>query len=240
MGFFDKVLSAASKARDVMEDVQKLGSQVERTVSTFAGNETVQPETAEPASATGSSPNGATGMIEEETVLQAATDNCRPVTNIIYDGDVNGQDYEITQSFLLRKEFHAFDSGAGEVDASYGYSPRLSEEDWCDWNIGDPYVAIVFFQAHYDIVKQYETNGTIPAGTTLAKVKHPLAVYKTTNVMQSDVHVCYHFHRGCDAQLYYQFEACYPVSQKGQEMERIVLEALQTMVDTYKEDKKPE
>lgn len=232
MGFFDKVLSAASKAKDVMEDVQKLGSQVERTVNTFSGNGSGNV----PAEV---SSEAASGVMETDAVIQAEKENCRQVTNVFYDGDENGQDYEITQSFLLKKEFHVFDSGAGEIDASYGYSPQLSEEEWCDWNIGDPYVAIGFNQSHYDIVKQYETNGTIPAGTTLAKVRHPLVLYKTTRIYENDMYVCYHFHRGCDAELYYQFEGRYSLSQKGQEMERIILSALQTMADTYKEEKKP-
>lgn len=235
MGFLDKVLGAANKAKDVMGDVQKLGNQVERTINTFSGTSPEPSATLKKAS----SPAAAAGVIEEDTFIQSATENCRPVTNDFYDGDDAGQEYLITQSFLLKKEFHLFDSGAGEIDASYGYSPELLEDAWCDWNIGDPYVAIGFNQSHYDIVKKYEADGTVSAGNTISRVQHSLAAYKTTRVDGNEIHVCYHFRRGCDTKLYYQFEGCYPSNQRGQELERVVLAALQTMVDTYKEERRP-
>lgn len=230
MGFLDQVLKTAGKAKNVLESLDDIATSAASTNHST----TQQHNTANQNGTVTFSPNTI-------TIVPPANANTREVSNVIYDTDANGTDYEITQYFQMVSSFHVFNAGAAEIDTAYAYTPDISDIDaYCEWEPNTPAVSICFDERAYKIVEQYEKNGTIPPECTLSKVNHQSISYKTTYKLQNCIYICYHFRRGFDTNLYYQFEGFFPESDKGTNIELQVLTALNEMACTYREEQKPE
>lgn len=231
MGFFDSIAKAVSKAAvDKAFDAVSDKAKELFNVQNEAENKT-------PVSAASSSPSH---DITSIAFCAPSADCAKEHSSTIYDCDESGTEYEITQSFKLPNDFYEFSSGAGEIDCSFVYDPQFDESTpYSEWNPGDAAVMIGFENKHYEIVKAYENskpyNGKIYKVSGSDKIS-----YKTEFELRGEKYVAYHFRRGFDTKLYYQFGVQYGRQHCGTDVEKKALEALDLMAATYTETKKPE
>lgn len=221
MGFFDNVLKAVNKAKDFVEDIQDKANEA-------YASKPAQAESAEKATFT-------------PEIIQIMTPtgiDARECKTTFFDCDDNNNDLEIDVTMEIDRRFHEFDSGAGEIDVSYVYSPDMTDDNvYADWEVGTPYILMGFEQQHYNILKAYREGKALPTGTTLQKVEgNSRILFKTTLTRSGEKYVAYHFIRGCAGEeLLYHFEACYPTDYAGTPLEETILKALDMMALTYKE-----
>lgn len=176
------------------------------------------------------------------TPVSTETINFRPVsyeesydaTNTIYDCEEDGTDYEVTQSFKMLNDFVEFDSGAGEIDCSFVFSPSGNGE----YSSDKPVIAIGFSQRDYEMIMGYKNSGKIPNGATITKLENCVAEYKTEYVKNERYIVAYHFFKAGFSSIYSQMYVEMPVYLKKSMQSSIALKALEQMVSTYKEEKK--
>lgn len=230
MGFFDSIAKAVSKAAvdKAFDTVSDKAKELFNVPNASKSNE--------PQSASSSSSQN----IGSVTFSAPSAADAKEHSSTIYDCDESGKEYEITQSFKLPCGFYEFSSGAGEVDCSYVYDPSFDESTpYSEWNPGDAAVMIGFENKHYEIVKAYENskpyNGKIYKVSGSDKIS-----YKTEFEFSGEKYVAYHFRRGFDTNLYYQFCVQYGKQHCGTDVEKKALEALALMAATYTETKKPE
>lgn len=221
MGFLDNVLKVANIAKTVVDEINQVQNQNDtaptENTSNNAAQESFVPKTI--------------------TLTSQGIAGSKELSNVVYDTEEE-KEYEVEQLYQIAPDFYQFHSGAGEVDVVYAYVPGLKEDDNFEWNSSIPYLAIMFDQRAYDIVKKYKTTNTIREGVTLDKVQHPTMVYKTSYIQSDGKYVFYHFYRFSD-DLNYQIAAFIPNGVRNTETETKILAALDLMADTYRENRKP-
>lgn len=221
MGFLDNVFKVANIAKTVVDEINQVQNQ--------SGN----------VSAENNNSSAAQENFVPKTITLTSQDiaGSKELSNVIYDNEEE-KEYEVEQLYRVAPDFYQFSSGAGEIDVVYAYVPGLKEEDYFEWNSSMPYIAIMFDQRAYDIVKKYETTNTVREGATLEKVQHPTMVYRTSYIQGDGKYVLYHFYR-FSKDLNYQIAAFIPNGVRNTETETKVLAALDLMADTYRENRKP-
>lgn len=231
MGFFDSIAKAVSKAA-----VDKAFD----TVSDKAKELFNIPNSSEIKEPSNSAFTSSSQEIGSVTLSVPSDADAKDHISEFYDSDDAGTEYKITQSFKLPNGFYEFSSGAGELDCSYVYDPQFDQSTpYSDWNPGDAAVMIGFENNHYKIVEAFENskpyNGKIYKVLGSDKIS-----YKTELEISGEKYVAYHFRRGFDTNLYYQFCVQYGKHHCGTDVEKKTLEALDLMAATYTETKKPE
>lgn len=227
MGFLDNVIKAVSKVKEIADELTETPKDSASAPSSSASAPKPAAQPLQAGSCTLSMPQGV------ETV---------PHENVIYDTDENETDYVVTQKFQLDKNFHEFDSGAGEIDCSFAFAPNFSgdEDEYAEWNIGDPAIFIGFDQKHYNILDAYK-KGKAMSGVKIFTVSGVAGVeYKTEWSDANTVYIAYHFKRGFDNKILYHIGAQCPKKYAGSDFEKMVLKAMDVIACTYSEDKKPE
>lgn len=230
MGLFDSIAKAVSKAA-VDKAFDTVSDKAKELFNVPSESKSNVPQNTSPSS------SQEVGSI----MFSAPSDvNAKEHSSAFYDCDESGKEYEIIQSFKLPNGFYEFSSGAGEVDCSYVYDPQCDESTpYSEWNPGDAAVLIGFENKHYEIVKAYENskpyNGKIYKVSGFDKIS-----YKTEFELSGEKYIAYHFRRGFETKLYYQFGVQYGKQHCGTDVEKKALEALDLMAATYTETKKPE
>lgn len=225
MGFFDNVLKAVNKAVETVEKFQ------DNANATYASPKSETPK----ASAPTVSESGK--VLPAESICKPEGIPSRVCHTEIFDSDADGREAKITLSMEIDKRFHEFGSGALEIDVSYSYTPDITDDSaYADWDIGNPYISAGFEGMLYDIVEAYKDGKALPKGSTICEITgNDRISYKTTLEKGDSCYVAYHYKRGFDTRILYQFEVCYPTSFKGKPIEEIMLNALKLMAATYTE-----
>lgn len=164
-------------------------------------------------------------------------DGSRECHNSTYDG-VDDIFFNVEQYYSVAPGFWSFDSGAGEIDIAYTYDHDAKcQEESKGWETDMPYIAIMCDDTSYNIVKQYNSNGTVKSGNTLEKVNHDIMKYKSSYSREDGRYTQYHFYR-FDSDIHYHIQAFVPNKCQGTEIEEKVLAALELMAATYREENK--
>lgn len=230
MGFLDSIAKAVSKA--AVDKAFDAASNKAKELFNV------------PHASKGTEPQSASSSVSQEignvTFNAPSVADAKEHSCVFYDCDESEKEYEITQRFKLPNGFYEFSSGAGEVDCSYVYDPNFDESTpYSEWNPGDAAVMIGFENKHYEIVKAYENSN--PYNGKIYKVSGSDKIsYKTEFELSGEKYIAYHFRRGFDTKLYYQFCVQYGKQHCGTNVEEKALKALELMAATYTEIKKPE
>lgn len=152
--------------------------------------------------------------------------------NTYYDCQDDGTDYKIKQTFKMLNDFVEFDSGAGELDCSYIFSPSGD----CEYSSDKPVIAIGFSQKEYELIMKYKNSGKT-SGATITKLENCIAEYKTEYTRNERYVVSYHFYKSGFSSIYSQIYAEMPVYLKNSAQGKLTLKALEQLVSTYKEDR---
>lgn len=223
MGLFDSILKSVRKAFDSAEDTQDR----ENEEYPYTSAETEQ-------TATSPAVDYVADIIAMNSPVGVPSRKC---TYTYFDGD-DDADYEIEASVSIDSRFHEYDSGSGEIDASYIYSPDITDDNgYADFRLDTPYILAGFEQAHYNVVRDFREGKGLQSGTTLQTVTgNSRILFKTTLTRYDEKSVAYHFIRGCAGEeLLYHIAACYPKKIEGTPLEQIVLDAVDLMASTYAE-----
>lgn len=218
MGFLNNLLKTVSQVKDIADEVQSVMKESGLT-------EKAEDRPAQERIVTLAMPQG----IQAREFAQG----------MFYDNDADGNECMIKTKMMIEKRFHVFDSGAGEVDVSFAYSPEIAgDEEYADWDSATPCLMIGYEDAQAELLNKYLRTKEVPAGATVAHVRGKENVlYKTTSNQNQIHYVTYHFHRGFDRKMLYQMEVFYPVSYVGTPIEKVFKDALDAMVMSYTEIK---
>ncbi len=144
------------------------------------------------------------------------------------EGDIS---YRVEMSYTLVPGFTEFDSSAAEVDVCYVYDSQDGS-----WDDQKPYIAVMFDNMAYKILKEYNTTGIVKQEHTLEKIKHDTIKYKSVYSRTDGVYMQYHFYRYNDG-IDYHLQVFIPKKYVGTDMEIKMSDALDLMASTYKEEK---
>lgn len=238
MGFLNKLFDTVSQVKEIADDIQKVVKEsgivecTDRTAGASAAASADRTAGGSTAQNVGITAGNVILQMPQGIQAREVADGC------FYDNDAEGNEYRVTTRMMVDKRFHAFRSGAGEVDSSFSYSPEIEDDDACaEWDSGIPYLMIGYESAQAEIVNKYLKGNPLPAGATVAKVTgKDTVLYRTTSDIRGVHYVAYHFYRGFDKETLYQIEVSYPVSCIGKPEEKICLDALDLLALTYSEE----
>lgn len=219
MGLFDSILKSVRKVFDSSADTQD----GENEEYPYMSDEREQTATTSVAD-----------IITMNSPVGVPSRNC---IYTYFDGDENA-DYEIEAFVSIDNRFHEYDNGSTEIDASYIYSPDITDDNgYVDFRLDTPYILVGFEQAHYNVVRDFREGKGLEPGTVIQTVTgNRRILFKTTLTRFSEKSVAYHFLRGCAGEeLLYHIAACYPRKIEGTPLEQIVLDAVDLMASTYDE-----
>lgn len=235
MGFFDKLMKAAKTVSDIMDNAN--GNNQNRTQTTSAAT-TPAPAAQSPKPAS----RPATPKTADKKTKQHYFDfaNAQPLaektfTGTYFDGDENGNDYQIDYSFTATEDFQEVDSGAAEIDMMlcfHGDGEDILELSYCPPSIiicDAPEKQVInpvkkcLDGESADNVMMFMKVSDIPIASCKAKVK-----------AFGQIYYLYVVKRGLDDHMQY-IGACYGVDAVGTALEQRMVDAVDTVVRTYNE-----
>ncbi len=135
------------------------------------------------------------------------------------DYDCNDQGQEIIQTycFPVAEGFVEFSSGAGEILASYAYSPQDAAAGYCQ-NVDFERMPILYIGEESSvgkIVEEYEKKGAVSSGCTIEIISGSFVIYKTCSAKNGHEIVAYHFHKRYHSDYYTQIVIDIPGGAKS-------------------------
>lgn len=223
MGFFDSLTKIASEVKKVADVISDQSSKPAQNTSADT-------------SGSGSSVSVA---VREISLEKSSTNNSRPCENEVFFCDADGNDVIYIQKSLINRAFHQFDSGAGEIDFSYIYSPDVTDDDgYGDYKSGSPSIYVGFCSDDYEAIRKYENSHTIANGFLIFKLSDSsMFKYKTITTFEKWglKRICYHYYRGGDTDLMYQVVLEYSTKYAGSDVEKLCFEAFNEFASNYSE-----
>lgn len=219
MGLLNSLLNAAeSGAKSAVRSAtrqatNKMINSVAKEVGSALGNKT-QDEQVSNTSSVGNRQQTVQTVVFANPAIPATS---KRVAVDDYDCNDQGQEIIQTYSFPLAEGFVEFSSGAGEILASYAYSPQDAAAGYCQ-NVDFERMPILYIGEESSvgkIVEEYEKKGTVSSGCTIEKISGSFVTYRTCSVKNGHEILAYHFHKRYHSDYYTQIVIDIPGGAKS-------------------------
>lgn len=158
-------------------------------------------------------------------------------TGTYFNGDENGNDYQIDYSFKATEDFEESDSGALEIHTLLCY--HGNGDDVIEFSYCPPSIMICHApenQVMNPVEKCLAGESPDNVMMFLKLNDNPIAVCKAKLKAFGQIYYLYAVKRGFDKHLQY-IGACYGVDAVGTRLEQILIDAVDNIIVTYKETK---